>query len=58
MVILLQDIHACAPEEIKQLANDTLSEIKNTASEYFFKGEGRTMVKDLDTLSGLLAEAK
>jgi len=58
MVVMLQDIHACAPEEIKHLANDTLNDVKKTAGEFYFKGEGREMVKDLATLEALLTEGK
>jgi len=58
MVVMLQDIHACAPEEIIRLANDTLNDVKKTAGEFYFKGEGREMVKDLSTLEALLTESK
>ena len=51
---VLQDIHSCAPEEIKALASDTLSEVRKTAGEFYFKGEGREMVKSLDTLRDLM----
>lgn len=56
LVLVLQDIHACAPEEVTRLANDTLSDIKKTAGDFYFKGEGREMVKDLDTLTALLQQ--
>ena len=54
LAAILQDVHACAPEEVVRLANDTLNDVKKTAGEFYFKGEGREMVKDLDMLTGLL----
>ncbi len=56
LATILQDVHSCAPEEVVRLANDTLNDVKNTAGEFFFKGEGREMVKDLSTLEALLLE--
>lgn len=56
LAIILQDVHACAPEEVVRLANDTLNDVKKISGDFFFKGEGREMVKDLDMLTGLLKE--
>ncbi len=56
LVTILQDVHACAPEEVVRLATDTLNDIKKMSGEFYFKGEGREMVKDLDLLTGLLKE--
>jgi hypothetical protein len=56
LVTILQDIHACAPEEVQKLANDMIGEIKKTAGEFYFKGEGREMVNGLKMLEDLLGE--
>ncbi|MDD5220289.1 MAG: hypothetical protein PHV11_06970 [Candidatus Bipolaricaulis sp.] len=56
LAVILQDVHACAPEEVVRLANDALNDVKKTSADYYFAGEGREMIKDLDMLSGLLKE--
>ncbi|MDD5229702.1 MAG: hypothetical protein PHC43_00075 [Candidatus Marinimicrobia bacterium] len=56
LVVILQDIHSCAPEEVVRLANDTIDQVKKTTVGVYFAGEGREMIKDLDVLSGLLKE--
>lgn len=56
LATILQDVHACAPEEVVRLATDTLNDVKKISGDFYFKGEGREMVKDLDLLTGLLKE--
>lgn len=56
LATILQDIHACAPEEVVKLATDTINDVKKTTSDFFFKGEGRQMLADLAMLTRLLEE--
>ncbi len=58
LVQAIKDIHECGTDEIKALANDVFSEIKNTTKDYYFKGEGREMVNSLNMVRNLLTEPK
>jgi vacuolar-type H+-ATPase subunit I/STV1 len=56
LVQSIKDIHECGTDEIKALANDVFSEIKNTTKDFYFKGEGREMVNSLNMVRNLLTD--